>query len=248
MSNADLVLRWRSWAPYLLSTFRLVAAFLFIQFGTAKVFAFPAAIMPDGGDTPKEDFVLGNRQRSVRYALAKLAERGGHHMRFLISSDRSDSEKPVSTFIHSKLFAVDDQLLSVGSANLTNRSMRIDSELVVTLQSEPGTAACADIRAIVDSLLAEHAGLEDGARFSDRASLPQTIDELCAAPSSKLQHLSVQRCDDDDPMLILIFDPSGEVTAESFGDALQAEVGCEDGIVRKVMRKAGQRLGVIDVD
>ena len=49
-------------------------------------------------------------------------------------------------------------------------------------------------------------------------------------------------------MLILIFDPSGEVTSDSFGDALQAEVGCEDGIVRKVMRKAGQRLGVIDVD
>jgi putative oxidoreductase len=52
VSNSDLVLRWRSWSPHLLSTLRIVAAFLFIQFGTAKVFAFPAAIMPDGGTAP----------------------------------------------------------------------------------------------------------------------------------------------------------------------------------------------------
>jgi putative oxidoreductase len=31
---------------------RIVAAFLFIQVGTAKLFAFPAAIMPDGGTAP----------------------------------------------------------------------------------------------------------------------------------------------------------------------------------------------------
>ncbi len=205
-------------------------------------------VMPDGADTPKEDFVLGNRQRSVRYALVKLAKEHGHQMRFLISSDRSDPEKPVSTFIHAKLLAVDDQLLCVGSANLTNRSMRIDSELNLTVQGEPGSDSGLDISAIVDSLLAEHAGLEDGSRFRDRAKLIETIDELCTSPSSKLQHLTVERCDDEDPMLTLIFDPSGEITTDNFGDALQAEVGCEDGLVRKVARKAGQRLGVIDVD
>ncbi|MGH7531368.1 MAG: DoxX family protein [Gemmatimonadales bacterium] len=41
--------RWRSWAPELLSVLRIVAAFLFFQFGSAKWFAFPGAIMPDGG-------------------------------------------------------------------------------------------------------------------------------------------------------------------------------------------------------
>jgi putative oxidoreductase len=41
--------RWSTWAPYLLSTLRIVAAFLFIQFGTAKLFAFPAAVLPGGG-------------------------------------------------------------------------------------------------------------------------------------------------------------------------------------------------------
>ena len=40
---------WRSWAPPLLSILRIVAAFLFFQVGSAKWFAFPAAIMPGGG-------------------------------------------------------------------------------------------------------------------------------------------------------------------------------------------------------
>ena len=50
--NGDLISRWRSWAPYLLSVLRIVAAFLFIQFGSAKLFAFPAAVMPGGGTAP----------------------------------------------------------------------------------------------------------------------------------------------------------------------------------------------------
>ena len=52
MSDSGLVARWRSWAPYLLSVLRIVAAFLFIQVGTAKLFAFPAAVMPGGGTAP----------------------------------------------------------------------------------------------------------------------------------------------------------------------------------------------------
>jgi len=50
VNDSGLVSRWRSWAPPLLSILRIVAAFLFIQVGTAKLFAFPGAVMP-GGDT-----------------------------------------------------------------------------------------------------------------------------------------------------------------------------------------------------
>ena len=52
MSNSTQLTRWRSWTPYLLSIFRIVTAFLFMQYGTAKLFAFPAAIMPGGGTAP----------------------------------------------------------------------------------------------------------------------------------------------------------------------------------------------------
>ena len=48
MSISAVGSRWRSSAPYLLSILRIVAAFLFFQFGSAKLFAFPAAVMPNG--------------------------------------------------------------------------------------------------------------------------------------------------------------------------------------------------------
>jgi putative oxidoreductase len=52
MTAPNIVTRWRSWSPYLLSILRIVAAFLFMQFGTAKLFGFPAPIMPGGGTAP----------------------------------------------------------------------------------------------------------------------------------------------------------------------------------------------------
>lgn len=52
MNNPSLSTRWRSWAPYLLSILRILGAFLFFQVGSAKIFAFPAAVMPEGGTAP----------------------------------------------------------------------------------------------------------------------------------------------------------------------------------------------------
>jgi putative oxidoreductase len=52
VNNSSLVARWRSWAPYLLSILRIIAGFLFMQIGTAKLFAFPGAVMPNGGTAP----------------------------------------------------------------------------------------------------------------------------------------------------------------------------------------------------
>jgi len=52
MSTTSLTARWSSWAPYLLSLLRIVAAFLFIQYGSTKLLAIPAAVMPGGGTAP----------------------------------------------------------------------------------------------------------------------------------------------------------------------------------------------------
>lgn len=52
MSSTSLTARWSSWHPYLLSILRIIAGFLFIQYGTTKLFAFPAAVMPGGGTAP----------------------------------------------------------------------------------------------------------------------------------------------------------------------------------------------------
>lgn len=45
----NLTTKWISLAPKLLSILRIVAALLFIQSGTIKLFAFPMGMPPDGG-------------------------------------------------------------------------------------------------------------------------------------------------------------------------------------------------------
>ena len=57
MTAPDITTRWRSWAPYLLSVLRIMAAFVFMQFGTAKLFGFPASIMPGGTTAPAGSLV-----------------------------------------------------------------------------------------------------------------------------------------------------------------------------------------------
>lgn len=52
MMGPTLVDRWTAWAPQLRSILRIVAAFLFIQYGTMKLFAFPGPLMPGGGTVP----------------------------------------------------------------------------------------------------------------------------------------------------------------------------------------------------
>jgi putative oxidoreductase len=52
MSTTSPTARWRSCAPYLLSTLRIVAAFLFVQYGSTKLLGLPAPVMPGGGTAP----------------------------------------------------------------------------------------------------------------------------------------------------------------------------------------------------
>ena len=44
--------RWRSWAPYLLSLLRFILGLQFVEMGSAKLFAFPGAVIPGGGTVP----------------------------------------------------------------------------------------------------------------------------------------------------------------------------------------------------
>jgi putative oxidoreductase len=48
MSESNLARRWKAWTPYFLSVLRIMAAFVFFTYGTAKLFAWPAALLPNG--------------------------------------------------------------------------------------------------------------------------------------------------------------------------------------------------------
>ncbi len=52
MTQITLTAKWRSWAPYFLSILRIIAAFAFFTYGSAKLFAWPGAMMPNGATAP----------------------------------------------------------------------------------------------------------------------------------------------------------------------------------------------------
>jgi len=48
MTTSLVTATWLSWVPQLRSTLRIVAAFMFIQNGTMKLFAWPLGMPPNG--------------------------------------------------------------------------------------------------------------------------------------------------------------------------------------------------------
>ncbi len=63
--------------------------------------------------------------------------------------------------VHSKAMVIDDRALRIGSANLCNRSMGMDTECDVLIESHGDAQVARTIRGFRDRLLAEHLGVAE---------------------------------------------------------------------------------------
>ncbi|GBH32623.1 phospholipase D-like domain-containing protein [Sphingobium xenophagum] len=97
----------------------------------------------------------------------------------------------VPIYVHAKILIVDDRLIRVGSSNMNNRSMRLDTECDVTIDTAlPANAGWQDrIRAIRDDLIAEHLDLpvERVARVVAQRGLVAGIEEMRQKPGRTLR-------------------------------------------------------------
>ena len=69
----------------------------------------------------------------------------------------------VPTFIHSKVMVVDDELVRIGSANLSRRSMAVDSECDLAVDACGNPRVRDGVRHIRNRLVGEHLGLDPDA-------------------------------------------------------------------------------------
>jgi phosphatidylserine/phosphatidylglycerophosphate/cardiolipin synthase-like enzyme len=180
-------------------------------------------IMPENAGSPKERLTLGDAQEEILASLCSVAASSGCHLRAYYSAGHDANGDEVVTFIHSKIAIFDDRVFSVGSANLTNRSMRLDTELNLSFTAEhPHDALVADIAAIRASLIAEHAGLSvSEAAASPRELLPHT-DSLCRPESKLRQRKIVPPASEGERVIRLekIFDPERPLTELELGEVL----------------------------
>lgn len=124
---------------------------------------------------------------TARARLYEALRRVDAHGRFRIYHPFTSGGEPI--YVHAKIMVVDDRVLRVGSSNMNNRSLRLDTECDVaidaTLRANAGVRP--QIRAIRDGLIAEHLGADINgvARLIDTTgSLIQTIERLRGAGRS----------------------------------------------------------------
>lgn len=119
---------------------------------------------------------------AARIRLAREIARSDIHNRFHIYVPVT--EKGSDIYVHAKVSIIDDRLLRVGSANLNNRSLGLDSECDVVIDAalEGNEKTPQEIARLRSRLLAEHLGVEPerfAAEFGRRdESLIATIEAL----------------------------------------------------------------------
>jgi phospholipase D1/2 len=126
-----------------------------------------------------EEEVMG----PARAVLLRHLERCDRHDRFRIYTPVT--EKGEDIYVHSKVVIVDDRLLRLGSSNLNNRSMGLDTECDLAIEASSAQDSDRAMRLAItnarDRLLAEHLGIPQK-RFAETlagtGSLIQAIGQL----------------------------------------------------------------------
>jgi phospholipase D1/2 len=131
-------------------------------------------------ETFKEQLAVGLAQAKIIARMREVAAETGQRLGiyYTLPECEPDELGGPATYIHSKLMIVDDRWLAVGSANLTNRSLSVDTELVASVNADVDAAGDALARTILDvraELLAEHTG---GANVTLTEGLVAHLDEL----------------------------------------------------------------------
>jgi phospholipase D1/2 len=134
-------------------------------------------VNPMTADGWLEEEVMGPARAALMRSLGELP--GAH--RFRIYTPINDAGDDI--YVHAKITIVDDRLIRVGSSNMNNRSMGLDSECDVALDCGlPDNADCSDmIAAIRCDLMAEHLGVnaaEVEACLAASGSLIATVERL----------------------------------------------------------------------
>src|SRR3546814_17328861 len=99
----------------------------------------------------------------ARVKLGRAIAKARHADRLRIYVPRTAAGEPI--YVHAKTAVVDDRLIRIGSSNMNNRSMGLDSECDVTIDvALPANRDAAPaITRLRESLIAAHMGVETAA-------------------------------------------------------------------------------------
>ena len=113
--------------------------------------------------------------------LIKLRDADAHRRFHAYYPDIPGLAEGTCIDIHSKVMVVDDEWLRIGSANLCNRSMGMDSECDVVVEARGEERVARAVHGFLCRLLGEHLGVEPGRvqrAIDERGSIRGAIEAL----------------------------------------------------------------------
>jgi len=142
--------------------------------------------------------------RSVLLARVRDADR---HGRFRILAPVTQAGRGI--YVHAKVLVVDDRFLRVGSSNINNRSMGLDTECDLAVEAGPDEGVDSvkrrSIRAVRTRLMAEHLGVttEEFERTEEaEGSLVATVDRLMRSSGRTLIPLAPEPVSDAERTMV----------------------------------------------
>ncbi len=164
----------------------------------------------------------------LRARLLKRLYEADRYRRLYVYFAHTDGLGDEVINVHSKLLVVDDQLVRIGSANLNNRSMGLDTECDLAVAANGNAAAAGTILGFRNRLLAEHLGTSE-ARLAwaveTGASVGAAVESLRGGPHT-LQPItdSLAEADVWVPDSVLL-DPHRPSDAENLADGFATGKG-----------------------
>ncbi len=172
---------------------------------------------------------------SARVRLLHAVLEHDHARRFAMFAPYTAAGTPI--YVHAKLTIVDDEIVRVGSANMNNRSMGLDSECDVFIDTaRPANAHVGEkITGLRHMLIAEHCGIameEVGALIDRHGSMTAMIEATCAG-SGRLRRLALRELNDAEKAIADsgLLDP--ERPSEMFEPAAARGLFRRGGILRR---------------
>lgn len=150
-------------------------------------------VNPETADGWLEEEVMGAARAELLRSLGRL---DGAQSRFRIYTPVNEAGDDI--YVHAKIMIVDDLVLRVGSSNMNNRSMGLDSECDLAVDARvPGNGEAGPvIETIRAELMAEHLGTDTAHVLrvhSETGSLIGTVEQLRGGHGRTLRVFSPPR-------------------------------------------------------
>ncbi|NMG17088.1 Phospholipase D/Transphosphatidylase domain-containing protein [Aromatoleum bremense] len=184
----------------------------------------------------------------LRTRLIGRLRAADHYGRFHILFPHIDGlDENICIDLHSKLMIVDDEILRIGSANLCNRSMGMDTECDAALEARGDPQVAATIHAFRNELLAEHLDVapqqvEDA--FRRQGTLRGAIDALAGRPRTLKPIDRLPEWPETVIELASVGDPAAPVSLDRLIEEFSPEVVVEEEVTPRDRRKLVKRVAL----